>query len=136
MWMLSRGMVRVPGWVIRSRCRRSLRRMVKVGAGIGRCCWGPSSCITGARCRGRDGLPSVDVGFSLAMSRSALPYRAVLLATGDGLSELARGTATDGRMAFLFPGQGSQCLGMGRELYDRFPVFAGALDEVLSHLDP
>src|SRR5207244_3913402 len=31
-----------------------------------------------------DGLPLVDVGYSLAMSRSGLPHRAVLLATGDG----------------------------------------------------
>ncbi|WP_312847741.1 type I polyketide synthase [Streptomyces sp. WAC 01325] len=75
-----------------------------------------------------------DVGHSLAVGRSTFPHRAVLLATPDGLTEAARAVAEPGPIAVLFSGQGAQRLGMGRELYGRFPVFAQALDEVLGQL--
>ncbi|MFQ6194951.1 SDR family NAD(P)-dependent oxidoreductase [Streptomyces sp. NPDC000405] len=79
----------------------------------------------------------VDVGHSLATGRSSFDHRAVLLAGPDGsLSEAARGRASAGRsLAVLFTGQGSQRVGMGRELYTRFPVFAEALDAVAARLD-
>ncbi|GAA3031486.1 hypothetical protein GCM10020000_05570 [Streptomyces olivoverticillatus] len=83
------------------------------------------------------GTSPVDVGYSLATSRSAFEHRAVLLASADGeLTEAARAVAQDGRLAVLFSGQGAQRLGMGRGLYGRFPVFAEALDAVLAEFDP
>ncbi|MEV4384047.1 acyltransferase domain-containing protein, partial [Streptosporangium sp. NPDC049644] len=93
----------------------------------------------------------VDTAFSLATTRSVFEHRAVVLADGrDGVLAGLRGViedlpgaavvrgvaATEPRLAFLFTGQGSQRVGMGRELYERFPVFAAALDEVVAELDP
>ncbi|MEO6091336.1 MAG: type I polyketide synthase, partial [Umezawaea sp.] len=82
-----------------------------------------------------DTLTPVDVGYSLATSRAEFDHRAVLLATGDGVVEVARGVASEVSVGFLFSGQGSQRLGMGRELYDRFPVFASVFDRVADLVD-
>ncbi|SES41707.1 type I polyketide synthase [Lentzea albida] len=84
---------------------------------------------------GSVGSPRTDVGWSLAR-RPVLDHRAVLLSAGGGVTEVARGVASPQRIAFLFPGQGSQRLGMGRELHARFPVFAEAFDTTLSLLNP
>ncbi|WP_018680911.1 type I polyketide synthase [Actinokineospora enzanensis] len=84
----------------------------------------------------RSDLSPADVGLSLAVGRSVFGHRAVLLAQDDRVDEVARGVAVERSLAVLFTGQGSQRLGMGRALYDRFPLFAQAFEEVTAQLDP
>ncbi|HXA54382.1 MAG TPA: type I polyketide synthase, partial [Solirubrobacteraceae bacterium] len=99
------------------------------------------------------GAGAADIGLALA-ARAALEDRAMVLG-GDRrtmlerLAALARGAGgevdgvlcaaagtTGGRVAFLFTGQGSQRVGMGRELYASFPPFAAAFDAACEQLDP
>ncbi|MGW4456868.1 type I polyketide synthase [Streptomyces albidoflavus] len=88
--------------------------------------------------------PAADLGFSLATTRAHLPHRAVVVGTSgealaEGLSALAEGRSTagvvrgvagePGRIAFVFPGQGSQWQGMALELLGSSPVFAARMAE-------
>ncbi|MCS7484848.1 type I polyketide synthase [Umezawaea endophytica] len=78
----------------------------------------------------RPGLSGADVGLSLAVGRSHFDHRVGLV--GDAVIE---GVAGRGRVGVVFSGQGSQRLGMGRGLYDRFPVFVAAFDAVVGEFD-
>ncbi|WP_312926480.1 type I polyketide synthase [Thermocatellispora tengchongensis] len=100
----------------------------------------------------------IDVGWSLVTTRSAFEHRAVLLGENRdeltaGLAALAAGEPAGGviggviggtvpaggevgRVVFVFPGQGSQWAGMGRELAENSPVFAARLAECARALSP
>ncbi|WP_157117783.1 type I polyketide synthase, partial [Nocardia vaccinii] len=88
--------------------------------------------------RRHPGSTASDIGFSL-VGRSVFGHRAVVV--GGDRVELMRGLAglvdgepgrnvvhgradTAGRTVFVFPGQGSQWVGMGVELLESSPVFA------------
>ena len=45
------------------------------------------------------------------------------------------GAAAMKRLALLFPGQGSQYIGMGKEFYNAFPVARDIIDEANDVLD-
>ncbi|HLL35364.1 MAG TPA: SDR family NAD(P)-dependent oxidoreductase, partial [Streptomyces sp.] len=86
----------------------------------------------------------LDVAHSLLTARAALEHRAAVVAEDlteavAGLRRIADGedgtVAADGRLAVLFTGQGAQRIGMGRELYDTYPVFAEAFDTAVAELD-
>ncbi|MEV0559617.1 beta-ketoacyl synthase N-terminal-like domain-containing protein, partial [Streptomyces sp. NPDC050597] len=98
----------------------------------------------------RDADASIaDVAFSLSASRAGLDHRGVVL--GSSREELLRllevlaagaeapgvvsGRVVEGRLAFLFTGQGAQRVGMGRELASAFPVFAESLGRTCDLLD-
>ncbi|MFC7382686.1 type I polyketide synthase, partial [Sphaerisporangium rhizosphaerae] len=107
---------------------------------------------------GHEAAGPVEVAAALAR-RAALDYRAVLPAADRegllaGLRTLAAGGLTagglaggvlgsaavvgrvrSGRVAVVFSGQGAQRVGMGRELYAAFPVFARAFDEACALLE-
>ncbi|WP_425581554.1 SDR family NAD(P)-dependent oxidoreductase, partial [Streptomyces yatensis] len=95
----------------------------------------------------RPELSPVDVGWSLASTRAALPHRAVVVgADRDGLlrelAAVASGSAPIGEarthsgVVFVFPGQGSQWVGMALELMESSPVFARRMDECADALAP
>ncbi len=113
-------------WVLSARSPAALRRQAAALA---------------ERLRNDPELAIADVARTLA-GRAAHPHRAVIVAANpdefaDALAALARGaehpalvatgTAADGEPVLVFPGQGSQWLGMGRELLDRCPPFAEEL---------
>jgi acyl transferase domain-containing protein/acyl carrier protein len=101
-------------------------------------------------CRRRQETGLADLCRSLAHTRTSFEHRAVVVARdGGGLragleslaagqtgGDVVRGTSTRARrVAFVFPGQGSQWRGMAAGLWQAYPAFRGHLrtcDEALS----
>nr|AXL06677.1 type I polyketide synthase [uncultured bacterium] len=86
------------------------------------------------------GVPLAEVAGALVSDRAVLDKRAVVVADGRdeaiaGLREIAAGAAVagdgprDGGVVFVFPGQGTQWVGMGRRLLEESPVFAARMAE-------
>ncbi|BBX96268.1 hypothetical protein MLAC_15620 [Mycobacterium lacus] len=126
----------VTAWVLSARSERALANQAKRLA---------------AHVAGDASLSLADVGWSLVTTRSVFDHRAVVvgrdrdhllagllgLAAGDPDPGVVVGRARSvGKTAFVFPGQGAQRLGMGRQLCEQFPVFAKAFDEAVTALDP
>ncbi|MBM7769831.1 acyl transferase domain-containing protein/D-arabinose 1-dehydrogenase-like Zn-dependent alcohol dehydrogenase/acyl carrier protein [Actinokineospora baliensis] len=84
-------------------------------------------------------VSSVDAAWTLATTRAALSHRAVafgpegLAALADGRAQI--GTGTLAGPVFVFPGQGSQWVGMAVDLLDE-PVFRDRIEECERALAP
>ncbi|MEU7071851.1 type I polyketide synthase, partial [Streptomyces narbonensis] len=92
-----------------------------------------------------DDIDAGAVARVLADGRAQFEHRAVAIGTGTGdfaqalttPEGLVRGTSSDvGRVAFVFPGQGTQWAGMGAALLDASKEFAAAMAECETALAP
>ncbi|MGW1197428.1 type I polyketide synthase [Streptomyces sp. NPDC002536] len=122
-------------WILSARSRAALRAQAQQLA---------------ERVQDDPALSAQDVAYSLATTRALHRHRVVV--TGSGRAELLSATArfaegkrpagvtvedsSPGELAILFPGQGGQRPGMGREAAEAFPVFAAALRDVCAVMDP
>ncbi|HEX6344389.1 SDR family NAD(P)-dependent oxidoreductase [Umezawaea sp.] len=94
------------------------------------------------RVRADDALDPAAVGASLVRTRTSFDHRAVVVGAGreellDGLRSLVvEGTGPGGKVVFVFPGQGSQWVGMARDLLGWSPVFARSMADCEAALDP
>ncbi|MGW7319932.1 type I polyketide synthase, partial [Streptomyces sp. NPDC054865] len=117
-------------WVLSGRSAAALRGQAERLAG-----WLP----------GVPGVDPVDVGWSLVSSRAGLEHRAVVLgdhvagvgavASGAMAAGVVTGSVVGGKTAFVFPGQGSQWVGMAAGLLDSSAVFAARVDECAKALE-
>ena len=95
-----------------------------------------------------NGLNLSDVCHSLHTSRIDFNHRCFALAatnseaittlSSDNLSAAEINVVREktSEIVFLFPGQGSQYVDMGRQLYDNEPVYKNAIDECAALLEP
>jgi len=96
-------------------------------------------------------IAPIDCAWSLVNDRARLEHRAVLAGEHRdellaGLDAVARGAPADrvvvgrarapGRVAFVFPGQGSQWAGMALDLWASAPAFAQRMEDCAAALEP
>ncbi|NED81095.1 SDR family NAD(P)-dependent oxidoreductase, partial [Streptomyces sp. SID11233] len=97
---------------------------------------GPALRVQSERLRARlgaEGAPRLlDVGYSLVTSRSVFEHRQVTL----GAKVVEDSVGPVGRGVLVFPGQGTQWVGMGAGLLESSPVFAARLRECADALAP
>ncbi|MFF1960072.1 type I polyketide synthase [Streptomyces sp. NPDC058220] len=125
-------------WVVSGRGRSAVRDQATALAS-----WAATGAETGQQPR------PADVGFSLVSSRSVFDHRAVVvgedhdellagaraLGAAESWAGLVDGVAdVEGKTVFVFPGQGSQWVGMGARLLDESPVFAERIGECAAAL--
>nr|WP_263165001.1 type I polyketide synthase [Streptomyces sp. SCSIO ZS0520]UFZ14062.1 PKS I [Streptomyces sp.] len=72
----------------------------------------------------------------LGTTREELLTALTALAKGEPHSNVITGTAHGGKTVFVFPGQGSQWVGMGTGLLKTSPVFAKSMEECAQALAP
>ncbi|KAH7116905.1 hypothetical protein B0J11DRAFT_592976 [Dendryphion nanum] len=84
-----------------------------------------------------------NLAYTLGQRKSLLPWRAAIVASNsvelvealsNGKTFPAKQEPEALRIGFIFTGQGAQWWAMGRELYERYPIYAGALDKADAHL--
>ncbi|MFI0976756.1 beta-ketoacyl synthase N-terminal-like domain-containing protein [Streptomyces sp. NPDC021093] len=81
------------------------------------------------------GLDPADIAYTLAVGRTHFEHRAVAMGT-DPTEWTAEATAVAHReVVFVFPGQGAQWVGMGRELIETSPLFATLMSQCEQALD-
>ncbi|MFD0270374.1 type I polyketide synthase [Streptomyces sp. NPDC127106] len=127
----ARSVLPVVPWVLSGKSAGALRAQAERLAG---------------RLAGVSAVDPVDVGWSLASTRAALEHRAVVLgdhaagvdavASGALAAGVVTGSVVGGKTAFVFPGQGSQWVGMAEELLDASAVFAARIEACAKALEP
>jgi amino acid adenylation domain-containing protein len=92
--------------------------------------------------------PLADVAYTLQRGRRAFPHRRIVVCTDhqDAIDALqsrdpqriltAEQSLADRPVAFLLTGQGSQYVGMGRDLYEQEPLFRATVDRCCELLQP
>jgi len=91
------------------------------------------------------GANVADVAYTLSMGRHGFEHRwsavcrdvpdAIRALRGDG-SGVSSAVRPDARVCFLFPGQGSQRVSMGRDLFETEPVFRARMQQCAELLKP